>query len=114
MPGKLSPTGQARKEREYRHATTRCNFVREPRSAVTAYQAKSVFGTKKVETMKFYVTYCITHPTSTPTTSTGLVEAATRLNLEARLSRGVGKWKKLGYTVEIVKVSCIDDAQHNK
>ena len=64
--------------------------------------------------MKFYVTYCITHPTYTPTTSTGMVEASTRLNLETRLSRGVGKWKKLGYTVEIVKISCIDDVQINK
>ncbi len=61
--------------------------------------------------MKYYVTYCITHPTHTPMTSTGMVEASTRLNLEARLSRGVGKWEKLGYTVKIVKISCIDDIQ---
>lgn len=63
--------------------------------------------------MKYYVTYCITHPASTPTTSTGMVEAPTRLDLGVRLSRGVGKWKKLGYNVEIVKISCIDDVQNN-
>lgn len=59
--------------------------------------------------MKYYVTYCITHPEHTPTTSTGMVEARTRLDLDVSLSRGVGKWKKQGYTIEIVKVSCIDD-----
>jgi len=59
--------------------------------------------------MKYYVTYCITHPEHTPTTSTGLVEARTRLDLNASLSRGIGKWKKQGYDIEIVKVSCIDD-----
>jgi len=59
--------------------------------------------------MKFYVTYCITHPEHTPTTSTGIVEARTRLALDISLSRGIGKWQKQGYTVEIVKVACIDD-----
>ncbi len=59
--------------------------------------------------MKYYVTYCITHPEHTPTTSTGMVEARTRLDLDVSLSRGVGKWKKQGYTIEIVKVTCIDD-----
>jgi hypothetical protein len=59
--------------------------------------------------MKYYVTYCITHPEHTPTTSTGMVEARTRLDLDVCLSRGVGKWKKQGYAVEIVKVACIDD-----
>jgi hypothetical protein len=59
--------------------------------------------------MKYYVTYCITHPAHTPTTSTGMVEARTRLDLDASLSRGIGKWKKQGYAVEIVKVACIDD-----
>ncbi len=61
--------------------------------------------------MKYYVTYCITHPNYTPTPSTGLVESRTRLDLEARLTRGIGKWKKQGYAVEIVKVTCIDDIQ---
>ena len=61
--------------------------------------------------MKYYVTYCITHPEHTPTTSTGMVEARTRLELEVRLERGVGKWKKQGYTIEIVKVAGIDDGQ---
>lgn len=64
---------------------------------------------KKAETMKYYVTYCITHPDRTPTTSTGMVEARTRLDLNASLSRGIGKWKKQGYDIEIVKVSCIED-----
>jgi hypothetical protein len=59
--------------------------------------------------MKYYVTYCITHPEHTPTTSTGMVEARTRLDLDASLSRGIGKWKKQGYAIEIVKVACIDD-----
>jgi hypothetical protein len=59
--------------------------------------------------MKYYVTYCITHPAHTPTTSTGMVEARTRLDLEVRLARGVEKWKKQGYAIEIVKVTCIDD-----
>lgn len=59
--------------------------------------------------MKYYVTYCITHPAHTPTTSTGMVEARTRLDLDASLSRGIGMWKKQGYGVEIVKVACIDD-----
>jgi hypothetical protein len=61
--------------------------------------------------MKYYVTYCITHPEHTPTTSTGMVEARTRLDLEARLARGVGKWKKRGYAIEIVKVTSLDDVQ---
>jgi len=62
--------------------------------------------------MKYYVTYCITHPKYSPTTSTGMVEARTRLDLDARLARGIGKWKKQGYAVEIVKVTCIDDLQN--
>ena len=61
--------------------------------------------------MKYYVTFCITHPEHTPTISTGMVEARTRLDLEARLERGVGKWKKQGYAIEIVKVACTDDDQ---
>jgi hypothetical protein len=64
---------------------------------------------KKAEIMKYYVTYCITHPDHTPTTSTGMVEARTRLDLNISLSRGIHKWKKQGYDIEIVKVSCIDD-----
>ena len=44
-------------------------------------------------------------------TSTGLVEARTRLDLEARLERGVVKWKKRGYSIEIVKVACIEEVQ---
>ncbi len=62
--------------------------------------------------MKYYVTYCITHPEHTPMTSTGLVEARTRLDLDAHLERGVGKWKKRGYAVEIVKVACIEEVQN--
>jgi hypothetical protein len=61
--------------------------------------------------MKYYVTYCITHPERTPVTSTGLVEARTRMDLEARLEKGVGKWKKWGYAIEIMKVSCIEEVQ---
>jgi hypothetical protein len=61
--------------------------------------------------MKYYVTYCITHPEHTPTTSTGMVEARSRHELEVRLERGVGKWKKQGYTIEIVKVASNDDVQ---
>jgi hypothetical protein len=61
--------------------------------------------------MKYYVTYCITHPERTPVTSTGLVEARTRMDLEARLEKGVGKWKKRGYAIEIMKVSCIEEVQ---
>ena len=61
--------------------------------------------------MKYYVTYCITHPTHTPTIATGTVEARTRLDLDGRLARGVGKWKKQGYAVEIVKVACYEDVQ---
>jgi hypothetical protein len=64
--------------------------------------------------MKYYVTYCITHPQHTPTTSTGMVEARTRLDLETCLTRGVGKWKKQGYAIEIVKVACIEDIQNAK
>jgi len=41
-----------------------------------------------------------------------MVEAPTRLDLEIRLERGIGKWKKRGYTIEIVKVACIDDVQN--
>ena len=62
--------------------------------------------------MKYYVTYCITHPQHTPVTSTGMVEARTRLDLDVRLARGVAKWKKQGYAIEIVKVSCIADIQN--
>ena len=62
--------------------------------------------------MKYYVTYCITHPQYTPTTSTGMVEARTRLDLDVRLARGVAKWKKQGYAIEIVKVACIGDIQN--
>ncbi len=69
------------------------------------------FGNAESERMKYYITYCITHPEHTPTTATGLVEAPTRLNLDVRLARGVGKWKKRGYAVEIVKIACIDDLQ---
>jgi hypothetical protein len=58
--------------------------------------------------MKFYVTYCITHPEQSPTTATGTVEARTRQELEVRLARGVGKWKKQGYAIEIVKVTCFE------
>jgi hypothetical protein len=61
--------------------------------------------------MKYYVTFCITHPHHTPTISTGMVEARTRLDLEVRLERGIGKWKKRGYAIEIVKVACIDEVQ---
>ncbi len=59
--------------------------------------------------MKYYVTYCITHPTSTPTTATGPVEAHTRLELEAGLARGIAQWKTRGYTVSITKVACIEE-----
>jgi len=62
--------------------------------------------------MKYYVTYCITHPQHTPTTSTGMVEARTRLDLDVRLARGVAKWKKQGYAVEIVKVASLGDIQN--
>ena len=41
----------------------------------------------------------------------GEYEARTRLDLEARLERGVGKWKKRGYSIEIVKVACIEEVQ---
>lgn len=44
-------------------------------------------------------------------TSTGLVEARTRLDLDARLERGIGKWQKRGYSIEIVKVACIEEEQ---
>jgi hypothetical protein len=58
--------------------------------------------------MMFYVTYCITHPEHSPTSATGTVEARTRQDLEVRLARGVGKWKTRGYTIEIVKVTCLE------
>ncbi len=61
--------------------------------------------------MKYYVTYCITHPEHTPMTSTGLVEARTRLELDARLERGVGKWNNRGYANEIIKIACIEEVQ---
>jgi hypothetical protein len=59
--------------------------------------------------MKYSVTYCITHPDHTPTTSTGTVEARTRLELDAGLNRGIARWKKRGYAIEIVKVTWMDD-----
>ena len=59
--------------------------------------------------MKFSVTYRITHPHWSPTTATGTVEARTRQDLEVRLARGVGKWKTRGYTIEIVKVTCLEE-----
>lgn len=62
--------------------------------------------------MKYYVTYYITHPQHTPTTATGMVEARTRQDLEVRLERGIGIWKKRGYTVEIMKVTSIDTIQN--
>jgi hypothetical protein len=40
-----------------------------------------------------------------------MVEARSRIDLDVRLARGVGKWKKQGYGVEIVKVACIDTVQ---
>jgi hypothetical protein len=58
--------------------------------------------------MKFYVTYCITHPEHSPTTATGPVEAHTRQDLENLLARGIGKWKKQGYAIEIIKVTCLE------
>jgi hypothetical protein len=58
--------------------------------------------------MKFYVTYCITHPERSPMTATCMVEARTRQELEVRLARGVGKWKNQGYAIEIVKVTCFE------
>ncbi len=61
--------------------------------------------------MKFYVTYCITHLAHTPTTATGTVDARSRQDLEIRLERGVGQWKKRGYSVEIVKVACFENAK---
>jgi hypothetical protein len=60
--------------------------------------------------MKYYVTYSITHPVHTSTTSTGMVEARTRVNLEIGLARGVRKWEKQGYTVKILKVASMEDA----
>jgi len=66
---------------------------------------------KKAERIKYYVTYSITHPEYTPTTATGLVEARTRLDLDGRLAQGIGLWKKRGYGVEIVKVTCMNDFQ---
>ncbi|MBV9229969.1 MAG: hypothetical protein JOZ18_11700 [Chloroflexi bacterium] len=73
-----------------------------------------IFGslTKKADRMKYYVTYCITHPAHTPTTATGMVEARTRPDLEVRLARGVEKWKKQGYTIEIVKIGSVEDVQN--
>ena len=58
--------------------------------------------------MMFYVTYRITHPEHSPTSATGTVEARTRQDLEVRLARGVGKRKTRGYTIEIVKVTCLE------
>jgi len=40
-----------------------------------------------------------------------MVEARTRLDLDVRLARGVAKWKKQGYAIEIVKVACLGDVQ---
>ena len=59
--------------------------------------------------MKYSVTYCITHPYHTPTTSTGTVEARTRLELDAGLNRGIARWKKQGYAIEIVKITWMED-----
>lgn len=61
--------------------------------------------------MKYYVTYRITHPEHTPTTATGTVEARTQHDLELGLARGVGKWKKQGFVIEIVKVACFEHGQ---
>ncbi len=67
--------------------------------------------TRKEESMKYYVTYRITHPGHTSTTATGTVEARTQHDLELGLAKGVGKWKKQGYTIEIVKVVCFEYGQ---
>ena len=63
--------------------------------------------------MKYYVTYCITHPACTPTTATGAVEARTRLELEGRLARGIALWKTRDYTVTIMKIACVAEAGGN-
>ena len=70
--------------------------------------SKEYSKTRKEESMKYYVTYRITHPEHTPTTATGTVEARTQHDLELGLARGVGKWKKQGYVIEIVKVACFE------
>lgn len=41
-----------------------------------------------------------------------MVEARTRQDLEIRLDKGVGTWKKRGYTVEIMKIASIDAIQN--
>ena len=74
-------------------------------------KSKVYAKTRKEESMKYYVTYRITHPEHTPTTATGTVEARTQHDLELGLERGVGKWKKQGYSVEIVKVACFEHLQ---
>src|SRR5258708_25382120 len=58
--------------------------------------------------MIFYVTYRITHPEHSPTSATGTVEAPTRQDLEVRLARRVGKSKTPCYTIEILKVTCLE------
>ena len=62
--------------------------------------------------MKYYVTYSITHPVNTSMTATGMVEARNRVNLEIGLARGIRKWEKQGYTIEIIKVASMEDALH--
>ena len=74
-------------------------------------KSKVYAKTRKEESMKYYVTYRITHPGHTPTTATGTVEARTQHDLELGLARGVGKWKKQGYVIEIVKVACFEHSQ---
>ena len=63
--------------------------------------------------MKYYITYCITHPKYTPTTATGAVEACTRLELEGRLTRGIAQWKTRGYTVTITKIASVENLRGN-
>jgi hypothetical protein len=70
---------------------------------------RSGFEKEGSNTMKYYVTYCVTHPIYTPTTATGPVEAFTRIELEAGLARGIAKWKARGYTVTITKVACVEE-----
>ena len=74
-------------------------------------KSKVYAKTRREESMKYYVTYRITHPEHTPTTATGTVEARTQHDLELGLARGVGKWKKQGYLIEIVKVACFEQGQ---
>jgi hypothetical protein len=39
-----------------------------------------------------------------------MVEARSRVNLEIGLARGIRKWEKQGYTVEILKVASMEHA----